>query len=184
MKYFISYLLKSISTYFNRITTNCSFENNLIDIYIPKKNMESNSRDESSASTPSNESIYSLDDVSIESQKNVIMAGPNKGDIRTTTTLFFGPYRYRKRKIKRNGDLLMTCAMCEKIANRVCATANLVKNGPTYELIEMPSMSTHVCMPSVSTNKVELAIRAMKKEVQKNPLKPIREIYENQRKET
>ena len=78
----------------------------------------------------------------------------------------------------------MTCVLCEKIMGSVNATAEVLKDSSGYKLKEMPQMDSHICLPTIATNKAELAIRAMKKEVSKDPLRSSRDIYECIRKNT
>ena len=46
------------------------------------------------------ENLYSLEDAIIDIQSSMIQSGLQKGEIRTTYTLFIGPYKYRRKKTK------------------------------------------------------------------------------------
>ena len=78
-------------------------------------------------------------------------------------TLFIGPYKFRKRAVRKNGVVQFTCCSCESEAGSVVsayAEEILKEDGSSsYILNSYPSHSEHLCIRNGFENYIECLLK-------------------------
>ena len=100
-------------------------------------------------------------------------------------TLFIGPYKFRKRAVRKNGVVQFTCCSCESEAGSVVsayAEEILKEDGSSsYILNSYPSHSEHLCIRNGFENYIEKAVFTMYKMIHDDSEREVTEIYKTAR---